>query len=131
MPFFYQLLKIIGLTCIIWGIFFLLKQFEATRGFVHVQINVIIIYSALVALIVALFNLFIMLRKGSHTAMVLGSTTIRMLLSILIMALLLIGDSENKLLLAVNFFIVYLFYLIFEIYSIITNLRRISKKGNS
>jgi hypothetical protein len=63
--------------------------------------------------------------------MVLGSTTIRMLLSVLIMALLLIGDSENKLLLAVNFFIVYLFYLIFEIYSIITNLRRISKKGNS
>ncbi len=129
--FFFQLLKIVGLTLIIWGIFFTLSQIDVTAGIVHEMINYIIVYSALVALIVALFNLLIMIREGNQITMILGSTVLRMFLSIVIMTLLLLSGAGDRLILVVDFFLVYLFYLVFEIYSIIANLRRISKKDIS
>jgi hypothetical protein len=124
----FMVLTLIGLTLILRGLFFLFEQFEVTAPFIHTFINEIVYYSALIALVVAIFNWFIIKSRENFISMVLVSTVIRMLLSIIIILVLLLRGTDRIIILLINFFIVYLIYLLFEIYNILTNLRRISKK---
>lgn len=52
---------------------------------------------------------------------------IRILASLTFIALIVWGGEENIILFIANFFILFLFYLIFDIYTFISNLRPISK----
>lgn len=126
--FLFLFLSLIGLTILIRAFFFIFELFEVTDHYVHTYINEIIIYSALIALVVAGFNWLIIKGRENFISMVLVSTVIRMLLSIIIIMVLLLRGPDRILVLLINFFIVYLIYLLFEIYNILANLRRISKK---
>ncbi|CAN5147628.1 hypothetical protein BH23BAC1_BH23BAC1_01800 [soil metagenome] len=126
--FLYLLLSLIGLTIFIRGFFFIFELFDLTDPLVHTFINEIIFYSALIAFVVAAFNYLIFRSGENFISMVLVSTVIRMLLSIIVIMVLLLRGTDRILVLLINFFIVYLIYLLFEIYNILANLRRISKK---
>lgn len=127
------LLRILFLTLSLGVLFYLINQFDYHNQLVHDLIYEIVLFSSLIAFVVASFSHFVS-RKNDSTdtvLLVIGSTSIRMILSIFVLTFLLFKDPENRLLLVVNFLIVYLFYLLFEIYFIITNLRQISKKDIS
>jgi Co/Zn/Cd efflux system component len=131
--FLNALVNILILTVILWSIFFAVQQINTLSPFIHHYYHEMIIYSAVVALVVAYFSYFNINSGGpaKYVTVILGSTVIRMILSLVIFLIFLLRGPENRLILVINFLIVYLSYLLFEIYSIITNLRRISKKGNS
>lgn len=57
----------------------------------------------------------------------LGAIGIRLLGSIGFVAVMLFLGQENLILFVINFFVVYLFYLLFDIYMLIANLRPNSK----
>ena len=59
----------------------------------------------------------------------LGLTVLRMLLSMAFIGITLYMGIEDRVLWVVNFFAVYLFYLVFEITTILSNLRAISGEG--
>ncbi len=89
--------------------------------------------SAIIALIVAAYNTYA-LSKSSKSAqsfapLFLVSMLIRLFLSLGAIAYLILNFHNDRIVLVLNFFIVYLFYLVFEIYSIIGNLRPISNQG--
>lgn len=60
-----------------------------------------------------------------------GLTVLRMLLSMIFLGAVLYIGLEERVLWVVNFFVVYLFYLVFEIYTILSNLRAISGEGEN
>lgn len=126
-------LKVVILTSVLIIAFFAFENIDFLSPFVHRYIYEMIIYSAVVALVVAYFSHYHMRspRAAKYITVILGSTTIRMILSIVILLIFLLRGAENRLILVINFLIVYLSYLLFEIYSIITNLRRISKGDNN
>jgi len=128
-----SIIKITILTFSIWLIFFVFKQFDPSSRLVHPYFHEIVLYSFVVAIVVAYFSYFNIKSGGTakYVTVILGSTTIRMIMSLIILLILLLRNPDNRLTLVVNFLIIYLFYLLFEIYSIITNLRRISKKDNN
>jgi hypothetical protein len=124
-----SIIKISILTFIIWLLFYIISQIDFLIRFVHSYIHEMIVYSWIVAIIVAAFSNYNIQTGGTsrYVTIILGSTTIRMILSVIILIILLLRRPDDKLILIMNFFIVYLSYLLFEIYSIITNLRTFSK----
>ncbi len=133
LSFLRAFINIAFLTVLLWTLVFLLLKLELFSRFVHPYIHTIMIYSWVVAILVAYFSHIISKIGGTsrYVTIILGSTALRMVLSIILLIILLLRDPEERLILIVNFFIVYLSYLLFEIYSIITNLRTFSKKDNN
>ena len=58
-----------------------------------------------------------------------GVMTIRLILSVAFALIFIIKDRDNVLVFGINFLVLYLLFLGFEIYSILTNLRTHFKKG--
>ena len=65
---------------------------------------------------------------GSFQLYYFGSSVARVLLSMFVVFFYVYFATERELQFAVNFFLIYFIYTGFEIYSILSNLRRISKK---
>ena len=57
------------------------------------------------------------------------SILVRMFLSIIFIFILILADAENPFLLVIDFFILYFFYIVFEIYFLLGNLRANSKNS--
>lgn len=131
--FFNAFINISIFTLLLWVFFFIFLQIETLSIYVHPYIHEIILYSWIVAIIIAIYSNYILKAGGSsiYVNIILGSTTIRMILSIIILIILLLRTPDKRIILVINFFIVYLSYLLFEIYSIITNLRTFSKKDKN
>lgn len=122
-------IRLLLITGLLSGFFVALYFIPYTQPWVHESIVANIILQAIVAL--ALTNYHVFFFKQNEHNMVnafLGSTLIRLLLSIGAMAVLLLLYKENRLILVVNFFLVYLYYMVFEIKGIISNLRAFSRK---
>jgi len=129
--FFLQVLKIAGLSLVLAGIIFLFLQFDVLAWLIHSTIWIILFWSAIIALVVAVYNSYALTRSvDSFVALFLGSMLIRLLLSIVVIGILLLNNHELRLILVLNFFTIYLCFLVFEIYSIIANLRPISNASN-
>lgn len=131
--FLHLALKIAGVTLGLCGVAYLLNFIPIVAAYIHSAIWVIIALSAAVALVVALYNAFA-LSKSSQSAqsfapLFLVSMLIRLFLSLGAIAFLIFRFHDDRITLVVNFFIVYLFYLVFEIFGIIGNLRPISNQG--
>jgi hypothetical protein len=60
-------------------------------------------------------------------SVILGTTVLRLLLSIGFVFLILLPGDENLLWFVIDFFMIYLLYLLFDMYGLITNLRLHSK----
>src|SRR5690606_34922082 len=120
-------LKVVGLTLALAGIVYLCLLYENLSVFIHQSIWIILIGSAIIALLIAIYNGNAISRSAqSFVPLFLGSMLIRFFLSIFLIGFLLFKYQDQRLILVFNFFIIYLFYLVFEIYSIIANLRPIS-----
>lgn len=61
--------------------------------------------------------------KLNSVAIILGSAVFRLLVSLAFVLVALWGGDKNILWFVINFFTIYLLYLLFDIYSLITNLR--------
>lgn len=125
--FLFQSLKIFGLTFALVGLVFLMFQFETLTWLLHESIWIILIGSGVIALLIAVYNANAISKSAqSFVPLFLGSMLIRFFLSIFLIGFLLFKYQDDRLILVMDFFIIYLFYLVFEIYSIISNLRPIS-----
>ena len=122
--FLQQGLRTLILTAAIAGLVLLLKGLNVTTA-IHEGIWNIIIFSAIVGIGVAVINMYFVTKTdgANNVAVFLGTTVFRMLLSIIFITLQFFQGLENEVIWIANFFVVYLFYLVFEIYSIISNLR--------
>ena len=65
--------------------------------------------------------------EENSVAITLGATILRFLASLIFIAIVLFTKLDAKILFFADFFVIYLLYLLFDIYSLITNLRPHSK----
>lgn len=95
---------------------------------VHSKVWNILIFIAAVSYVVGLTS--ILLLKGSTENLIqikLLGMVLRILASLTYIGMVVFMGMENILLFVSNFFIIFLFYLFFDIYTFLANLRRISK----
>lgn len=125
MPFIRSLLLITLLICLVIGILIYLQGNTLVHPYIW--------YMVLFFLFVTGFTHYItsMGRKNDPTNFqmyYLGSTVFRVLMSIGVIFIYVYFSAERELQFVANFFLLYFMYTGFEIYHILTNLRRNSKK---
>ncbi|GGZ23196.1 hypothetical protein GCM10007049_15110 [Echinicola pacifica] len=97
-------------------------------GWIHSRIwQVIIFYFGLMLLSGQLIQFLLKQSEENSVAIVMGATIIRFLASLIFIAICLFTEIDNKILFFADFFVIYLLYLLFDIYSLIANLRPHSK----
>ena len=89
--------------------------------------QVLLFFAVLTWLTGAFTNYLLQISKENSVNIILGGIVLRFLASLGFIALYVIFGVENIILFVVNFFAIYLFYLVFDMYGLITNLRPISK----
>jgi hypothetical protein len=103
-----------------------LKTFSP--ALIHEKIWEIFIFLSLLTLVINLLNSFLLKNFSENfLQIVVLATILRFISSIVFIGLQFWNASENIILFISNFFLIFLFYLVFDIYSIISNLRQISK----
>lgn len=114
-----------------WALFTLLLtlvvvalKWALGEPYIHQKIAAIIVFFSLLTLLTGMLSI-ILLKKDefNSVSVILGSTVLRLILSLFFVFILLWGGDENILWFVINFFAIYLLYLLFDIYSLITNLR--------
>ncbi|WP_373494226.1 hypothetical protein [Aquiflexum sp.] len=95
---------------------------------VHETMWKILSFFVLLTWLTGMFSHYLLeLSKDNSVNILLGAIAIRFLASICFIAIILLLGTENLILFVVNFFAVYFFYLLFDIFALITNLRPNSK----
>lgn len=126
-----QVLNSVIFSVVLTGLVLGLQQVPGTEGVLHSGLLSIVIFSACLGLLIAfiagwgLQNLDAQTRPNLFIAI----TGIRMIISLIFVLIVVYGGLENRTIWVANFFAVYLFYLVFEIYTIMSNLRAISNEG--
>ena len=126
-----QVLNSVIFSAVLIGLVLGLQQVPATEGVLHKGILSILIFSAFLGLAIAFMagwgvkNLDAQTRPNLFIAI----TGIRMIVSLIFVLIVVYNGLENRVVWVANFFAVYLFYLVFAIYTIMSNLRAISKEG--
>ena len=117
----------IFLSLIIFGLTFI----QASERFIHSGIWGIMIFSAILGTLVAFVASWGIstFDEQSRPNVFLGITVLRMLLSMIFIGIILFMGIEDRIVWIADFFGVYLFYLVFEMVSILSKLRAISAEG--
>lgn len=116
-------LRLIGISGIL-GLTIAILQKYLGAPWVHPQVwNILLFFTLFVGI-----TRIVMVRKGlfageNTTSMLLGLTVIRVLGSLAFISYMLFTNINDVLWFVVNFFLIYLLYLIFDIHSLIANLR--------
>lgn len=128
-----QIIESLIFSIILCGIVLSLQQIEMEKSLIHPQIWSIMIFSALLGIVVAAIAQWALksFDAQSRPNIFIGLTVLRMLLSMIFIGAVLFIGLEERVLWVANFFVVYLFYLVFEIYTILSNLRAISGEGEN
>ena len=123
-----QIATTLIISALLAALIFILQQLEGAERLIHTQVWGIMIFSVILALIIVVMNHWGLknLDPQSRTNLFLGTTVLRLLLSMGFIGITLFVGIENQILWVADFFAIYLFYLVFEIYTILTNLRQIS-----
>jgi len=118
-------------SAIIAVLIFGLQQITGSEKFIHSGISGIMIFSTLLGVLVAFIAGWGIssFDEQSRPNIFLGITALRMLLSMIFIGVMLFTGIEERIVWVADFFGVYLFYLVFEIVSILSNLRAISAEG--
>ncbi len=126
-----QIITSLIVSLVLAAIVFGLQQMESTAQFIHEKVWSIIIFSAILGLIVVIIGDWGIrnMDAQSRPNLFLGLTVLRLLLSMGFVGIVLFVGIEDRIIWVANFFAAYLFYLVFEIYSILSNLRAISTEG--
>jgi hypothetical protein len=110
-------------TLCLVGVLALLGQLLG-QPYVHQKITALMVFFSLLTLLTGMLSIALLKNdKFNSVSIILGSTVLRLILSLLFVFILLWGGDENILWFVINFFIIYLLYLLFDIYGLITNLR--------
>ncbi|MCL6258484.1 hypothetical protein M3O96_05255 [Aquiflexum sp. TKW24L] len=116
-------IKLLLFSLLIGGIFYLLQEYIKPE-WVHESLWTILSFFILLTWLTGMFTHYLLqLSKDNSVNILLGSIGIRLLASIGFIAIMLILGVENKILFVVNFFIIYFFYLLFDIYTLLAKLR--------
>lgn len=116
-------LKLLIFSLLIAGIIYLLKEFIKPE-WVHEMMWIILSFFVLLTWLTGMFTHYLLaISKENAVNIILGGIIIRFLASVGFVAILLFVGTENLILFVVNFFIIYFFYLLFDIYTLISNLR--------
>lgn len=95
---------------------------------IHVDIWKILAFLAVTSYLVGVMSFWLL--KGSTENLLqvkMLGMIIRIIVSLSFIGIMVFRGTENILLFVVNFFILFLFYLVFDIYTFLANLRPISK----
>ena len=116
------------LTLIVYGI----SMIQGQAKIIHEQIWGIMLFSALMGLFVAFIGSWGMkaVSVEGRSNMILGLTILRLIVSAIFIGVVLYQGVEDRIVWVIDFFAVYLFYLVFEILSILSNLRAISEEAD-
>ena len=124
-PYFLQLLLFSALIAIVIVI---LKQFFQ-GNYIHQAIWMILIfYTILTAIIHYMTSNAVSRSDSSFITAVLGSIGLKLLLSIAFMIFYLLNNRVNSVWFAVDLIVLYLFFTVFEIYSLLRNLRTLKNQ---
>ena len=128
-----QIIESLIFSLILCALIFAIQQIKMEKPLVHEQIWSIMIFSAVLGIIVVAIAHWALssFDAQSRPNIFIGLTVLRMLLSMIFLGAVLYIGLEERVLWVVNFFVVYLFYLVFEIYTILSNLRAISGEGEN
>lgn len=126
-----QILDSLVFSLILCGLIFGLQQIEMEKSLVHPQIWSIMIFSLILGIIVVAIAHWALssFDADMRPNIFIGITVLRMILSMIFLGAVIFIGLEGRVLWVANFFVVYLFYLVFEIYTILSNLRAISGEG--
>lgn len=126
-----QVIHSLILAGVLVGLTVLLQSIESTAKLIHPQVWGILIFSFLLGLLVVFVGDWGMrnMDDQSRPNLFLGLTVLRMILSMIFIGIIVFTGLEQKVLWVGNFFMIYLFYLVFEIVTILSNLRAISAQG--
>jgi hypothetical protein len=112
-------LLVVSLSLLIY----VLKNYLAPE-WVHHDIWILFIFFSVFTLLSGLFVLYLLkLSEENTTNILLGTSVLRLLVSAGFFAIMMFLGISDQTLFVINFFIVYLFYLLFDILTLITNLR--------
>jgi hypothetical protein len=110
-------------TVMLGGLIYFLQMFFPGR-WIHDKVWAMLIFYSLLTGVTGLVSLYFLRKdKLNAVSVILGSAVFRLLVSLVFVLVALWGGDENILWFVVNFFTIYLLYLLFDIYSLITNLR--------
>lgn len=119
--------RIVAFTFLVAGIIFLLKKLWGPY-WVHENAGTVVLFYFVLTLITGLLSQYLLkLSKENSVPILLGVGLIRLLASLGFVFIFLWRGTENILWFVVDFFTIYLLYLLFDIYAFITNLRPRSK----
>lgn len=120
-------LSLLSFTFLLASIIWLFQQL-LPGPWLHILIYPILFFFAVLTGVTGfLAGKLIKLETFTSVSVILGTTIIRLLCCILFVFLILWLGQKNLLWFVVDFFIIYLLYLLFDMYGLITNLRLHSK----
>ena len=126
-----QVTNSIILSAILIGLVLGLQQVPGTESILHQGILSILIFSAILGLGIAFIAGWGVknLDDQSRPNLFIAITGIRMIISLIFVLIVVYNGLEERVVWVANFFAIYLIYLVFEIYTIMSNLRAISNEG--
>ncbi len=113
-------LRLVAMTVLLLGLFYLVEQLKPSWAFSKVYVLIGVFF--LLSLLTVRANIWAIKQKSLVTIFI-ASQVVRIIFSLVVLFLLATWIPAEINILAVNFFIVYLFYLIFEIMELLSNLR--------
>lgn len=120
-------IKLFLFSLAVGGIFYLLQEYIKPE-WVHESLWTILSFFVLLTWLTGMFTHYLLeISKENSVNILLGAIGIRFLASTGFVAIMLFLRLENLILFVVNFFIIYFFYLLFDIYTLLVNLRPNSK----
>jgi hypothetical protein len=115
------------ISLLIAGVIYLLEYFF-DPFWIHEKVWIILSFFVTLTWLTGMFTHYLLgISKENSVNILLGAIGIRLLASIGFVAVMLVLKVENIIWFVVNFFIIYFFYLLFDIYGVIANLRPNSK----
>lgn len=126
-----QVLHSLIFSAILIALVVAVDQIDSSNSVIHNGVYGIMIFSALLGLVIAFVAAWGMknMDAQSRPNLFMAITGIRMIVSLIFVLIVVYTGLENRTIWVANFFGVYLFYLVFEIYAIMSNLRAISNEG--
>lgn len=115
------------ISLLIAGIIYLIEYFVDPK-WIHDKVWTILSFFVILTWLTGMFTHYLLgISKENSVNILFGAIGIRLLASIGFVAVMLVLKVENIIWFVVNFFIIYFFYLLFDIYGVMANLRPNSK----
>lgn len=108
----------LALYGIVWGL-----RFTIFQQHIHSTITGILIFYFVLSMLVSWMMEIAIGDKEKFVPVAMGAIVLRLLITVLSMVVVVIAGIENQESFIINFFIVYLCYLIFELTTVLSNLR--------